>query len=207
MSRKSVEELREHTRADRETVCLCYTMPAMALTMSSAGAVSGMDTHIFAGAGTTAQGRYHNRPLRLSTNSALQETLLSRCLAGNVSTNRSGKGFGSGRRRRQNSGSGSKRRVFCRCAASGEMGKDDSDNEQRNSEEINDEVVGTSGSGNQPRQKKSQVRLLILHTLSQGFIHCPLKFEIVRDMLGLSTSFLGSKSSEGLLALLVVSSH
>ncbi|KAG0576332.1 hypothetical protein KC19_5G072100 [Ceratodon purpureus] len=129
-------------------------MSAMALAMSSPGAVSGLDSHVFAGAATTAQARYHNRPLRLSSHSAVQETLLSRCLAGNVSTSRSGKGFGSGRRKR--SGNGSKRRVFCRCAGSGEMGKDDSDSEQRNNEEINDEVVGTSGSANQSREKKSQ---------------------------------------------------
>lgn len=128
----------------------------MALTMSSAGAVSGLDTHVFVGAGTTAQARYYSRPLRLSTHAAVQETLLSRCLAGNVSTTSgSGKGFGSGRRKGQGSGNGNKRRVFCRCEGSGEVGKDDSDGEQRN-EEISDEVVGTSGNGNQPRQEKSQ---------------------------------------------------
>lgn len=128
----------------------------MALTMSSAGAVSGLDTHVFVGAGTTAQARYYSRPLRLSTHAAVQETLLSRCLAGNVSTTSgSGKGFGFGRRKGQGSGNGNKRRVFCRCEGSGEVGKDDSDGEQRN-EEISDEVVGTSGNGNQPRQEKSQ---------------------------------------------------
>lgn len=142
-------------------------MSAMALAMSSPGAVAGLDTHVFAGAAATAQARYHNRPLRLSTHSAVQETLLSRCLAGNVSTSRSGKGFGSGRRKRQSSGNGSKRRVFCRCAGSGEMGKDDSDSEQRKNEEINDEVVGTSGSANQRSQKKSQVRHLTFYSFAR----------------------------------------
>ena len=152
-------------------------MSAMALAMSSPGAVSGLDSHVFAGAATTAQARYHNRPLRLSSHSAVQETLLSRCLAGNVSTSRSGKGFGSGRRKR--SGNGSKRRVFCRCAGSGEMGKDDSDSEQRNNEEINDEVVGTSGSANQSREKKSQVRLLTFYIFARI---------LVTDILSLRSS-------------------
>jgi hypothetical protein len=145
-------------------------MSAMALTISSAGAVSGLDTHVFVGAGTTAQARYYSRSLRLSTHAAVQETLLSRFLAGNVSTTSgSGQGFGSGRRKGQGSGNGNKRRVFCRCEGSGEVGKDDSDGEQRN-EEISDEVVGTSGSGNQPRQKKSQVCLLTFYTLARILI-------------------------------------
>lgn len=145
-------------------------MSAMALAMSSAGAVSGLDTHIFAGAGTTAQSRYHNLPLRLSTHTAVQGTLLSRCLTGNVSSSRSGKGFGSGRRKRQTSRNGNKRRVFCSCADSGEIGKDDSDSEQRNNEEINDEAVGTSGSGSQPGQKKTQVRPLTFYTLVRTLV-------------------------------------
>lgn len=137
-------------------------MGAIALPMSSAGAaaVSGLDTHVFAS--TAGPCRFHHRSRRLSNHSVVQEARFSSCPAGNGSAHIAGNSLG-GRRRRPVSGS--KRRVALRCAASGRIGKGDSDSGGRNEEEFNDEAVGASGSGRLPSQKEPQVRpLTSVHT-------------------------------------------
>lgn len=132
-----------------------------AIALPTGAAVSGLDTHGFAGSSATGQCRFQNRPVRLSSHSVVQEALFSSRLAVNGSAHVAGKkALGSGRGRRQRFGSGSKRRVSPRCAASGEIDKDDSDSEGRNGEGFREEAVGASGSGRLPRESKPQVRLL-----------------------------------------------
>lgn len=127
----------------------------MALTMLSSGAVAGLDTHPFTGVCTAAQGRYHNRLLRVSNQSVVQETLLHKSLVVNASTSKPGKSFGSDRHWRRSLGSGSKRGV-CRCAGSENIDKNGSNYDEEKNEKSNDGIPGTSGSGNKPQQKKPQ---------------------------------------------------
>lgn len=129
-------------------------MPAMSLTMSFAGAVAGLDSHIYARASTAAQGRYHNHPVPTCSRLIMQETLLSKSLADNVSTHNSGRNFGASKDRRLNYGNGCKRGV-CRCFGAGNTGKDGNNYEEEINNETNDEVAGTSDSDNQLRQRKA----------------------------------------------------
>jgi len=131
-------------------------MGAIALPMSSAGAVavSRLDTHIFAS--TAGSCRFHNWPRHPSNHSVVQEGCFSSCLAVNGSAHIANCLGG----RRQRPVNGSERRVALRCAASGEIGKDDSDSGGRNEEEFSDEAVGASGSGRLQSQKEPQVRPL-----------------------------------------------
>lgn len=138
----------------------------MALTMLSSGAVAGLDTHPFTGVCTAAQGRYHNRLLRVSNQSVVQETLLHKSLVVNASTSKPGKSFGSDRHWRRSLGSGSKRGV-CRCAGSENIDKNGSNYDEEKNEKSNDGIPGTSGSGNKPQQKKPQVRALAFYIPAQ----------------------------------------
>lgn len=142
-------------------------MPAMSLTMSFAGAVAGLDSHIYARASTAAQGRYHNHPVPTCSRLIMQETLLSKSLADNVSTHNSGRNFGASKDRRLNYGNGCKRGV-CRCFGAGNTGKDGNNYEEEINNETNDEVAGTSDSDNQLRQRKAGVRPLTSCMLLRG---------------------------------------